>query len=276
MKNLQKDEEIFEMAFTIWYLFLYRNGEAVGTFIEKIAGDIKRQRTLDALKSWLQAPIVLGEVTNRSGAEITVVDSKTGKTYLVHEEDEDIQKGTFIISIILDYHHTMMLFGLYFIFPGLGKELSEFAKENVLNVEEDFFKVVNESFSRYENSGTTDKKPLLKGKDKLGKLSYDSAIDAVEVYLSGNGESEENIAFVKNLLSTYLERETPSMRNPNVYAAAAVEGVKHYLPNHVNLLQKEIAASFSVSPQSISKKSRDIIDVVQDLLESKEGLSVQR
>ncbi|KUP05245.1 hypothetical protein Q75_13425 [Bacillus coahuilensis p1.1.43] len=276
-ERFTQDEETYEMAFTIWYLFLYQNGQGVKTFVEKVSSDVTRDRTLQALQSWTEAPIVLGKVSKKEGSTLTIQDSLTGEQFIVQEEDEDIVEDTFLVSTLLHYGEKgFSLFGLYFIYPGYGEELVSYVKEYVKNLETDFFRIVDESFRRYEGEEKSESKPKLKGKAKLGKPSYESAITALEEFLKANGEEEENVQFVKNLLATYLERETPSMRNPNVYAAAVVEGVKHYLPKHVNLLQKEIAESFSVSPQSISKKSRDIIDAVQDLLESKEGLSVQR
>ncbi|WP_335871573.1 SEC-C metal-binding domain-containing protein [Bacillus sp. 2205SS5-2] len=278
-KWFAKDEEIYEMAFTIWSLFLYKNTEnqtLANAFIDKYVDNILRPQSQESVAAWKQAPFVAGTVTSISDGFVTVENSLTGEFVTVKESDSDITKNSFLIGVVLSYGETQSLFGQYFIFPGLGEELTAYAKKNVKDkVENHFFEFVAHSFEAYEVSKTVGAKPKIKGKSKFNKVSYETALSSLQTYLEANSEEAEQVEFVSDLLQQYLERAQPSMRNPNVYAAAMVEAVKHYLPKHVNLLQKEIASSFDVSPQSISKKSKEMVEVMDDVLSQKEGLAIQ-
>ncbi|MEI5907613.1 SEC-C metal-binding domain-containing protein [Bacillus spongiae] len=279
-EQFQKDEEIFEIAFTIWYLFIRKNSQGhtlSKQFIESQMESIQRPLTREIVSSWEEAPFIAGKISNVQETSITLQDALSGQTFSLDEQDQDLKENAFVIGVVLTYGEKQVLFGQYFIFPSLGEELFAHAQEKYIEgVHESFFTLVDYAFQVYKDDTRKEKSPRVTGKSKFNKASYEKATESLKTYLEENGEESNRVEFAVSLLEEYLERAKPTMRNPHVYAAATVEAVKHYLPKHVNLLQKEIAASFDVSPQSISKKRKEIVDAVEDMISDKEGLSLQQ
>ncbi|RDI40099.1 YecA family protein [Falsibacillus pallidus] len=254
-----------------WYIFTQeaQDGKTVAEeFIDRRLPTVQRQRTKDVFKSWKDYTIVVGTVSHCMGENLEVTDALTGETYSIiepeHQFDVDHTKGQMVIGIKIG----KLFFGIDHDFPlhlaeaqkawvaedfakSGEKDEQEYLKKNFMKVAEAFQKMKNEEG------------------DRLVKLTpeQEEVAEELEAYLNSLEVEPDDMAVPAGLAvwEIFCDNANPKIQNPNIYVGAI-----YYLLSQQNFglekrSQKLVAEIFETSPGSISKRSKEIAAVLDEV-----------
>ena len=124
MKMMNKDQEIYEMAFLSWYGVTKKLEDGLTLaerFIDKQSKAVTRPQTLESLEKWKQPRIVAGVVKSAQGTELVIEDTVEGEVFNVKGANPEIVAGCFFIGILLQNGENYLPFAQYFVYPGIAE-----------------------------------------------------------------------------------------------------------------------------------------------------------
>ncbi|WP_409251998.1 YecA family protein [Bacillus sp. SCS-153A] len=275
MKMMNKDQEIYEMAFLSWYGVTKKLEDGLTLterFVEKQSKAVTRPQTLESLEKWKQPRIVAGVVTSAQGTELVIEDTVEGEVFNVKGANPEIVEGCFFIGILLQNGENYLPFAQYFVYPGIADTCKDAMVEKMKAADKDeveeylishYLYLADHCFYLYTGQGQKVKEeaaPELE--DSSDNPAYTEAIDSMKSFLTEQGEAAVSIEKASMLLSQYFESESPKIRNPQIYSASIIEVIKGDTELKRDYLQKDLAEAFGVSANSISRRSKEMKKII--------------
>lgn len=275
MAMMNKDQEIYEMAFLSWYGVTKKLEDGLSLmerFVEKQGKVVGRPQTLASLEMWKAPRLAAGIVTSAKGSELVIQDTVEGETFHVKGANSEIVEGCFFIGILLQNGSTYLPFAQYFVYPGIAEicrdaMIEKMRKAGKDSVEEylasDYLYLADHCFYLFTGKGEqkvaeTEAVIETEEKESVGNPAYTEAVESMESFLKEQGEASTSIEKAAKLLTQYFESESPKIRNPQIYSASIVEVIKADTDLKKDYLQKDLAEAFGVSANSISRRSKEM------------------
>lgn len=270
----EEEQETFMLYVTQWAIFCapILNGRTVFEhYVQTRGPKIKRASTRNLLRSWTKEVPSFARVVGRETNVIVVEDIFTGEQKRVTLQDGmTIEIGSLIVGLLVSLGSTYTFF---LSLLELEQEKADFLVERLRRKQEQANEPLHEwiatSFPEllHECFGSS-----LPEDFEIDDLQWDDPIHQQTAHLlkekmdriHGQGPLT-NIALV--LWRTYCELVHPTIKKPELYAAAL-----HYLivatffPYKV-ATQKDIAEHYGVSSSSLSAKYREVEEVLADFLQ---------
>ncbi|WP_113930769.1 SEC-C metal-binding domain-containing protein [Bacillus sp. P14.5] len=273
MTMMNKDQEIYEMAFLSWYGVTKKLEEGqslIEMFVEKQGKAVGRPQTLESLEEWKSPRLAAGIVTSAKGSELVIQDTVEGETFNVEGANPEIVEGCFFIGILLQNGISYLPFAQYFVYPGIAETCKDAMVEKMRkagrdSVEEylasDYLYLADHCFDLFTGRGkgvSEETEAVKEEKENIDNPAYAEAIDSMKAFLTEQAESSFSIEKAAKLLTQYFESETPKIRNPQIYSASIVEVIKADTELKKDYLQKDLAEAFGVSANSISRRAKEM------------------
>ncbi|WP_421381424.1 SEC-C domain-containing protein [Bacillus salacetis] len=275
MKVMNKDQEIYEMAFLSWYGVTKKLEDGLTLaerFVEKQGKAVTRPQTVKSLEKWKQPRIVAGKVTSVQGTELVIEDTVEGEVFNVKGANPEIVAGCFFLGILLQNGETYLPFAQYFVYPGIAEVCKDAMVEKMKEADQDeveeylaanYLYLADYCFYLYTGQGESEQKEAaVDAVESEENPAYTEAIDSMESFLKEQGETAESIEKAARLLSQYFESESPKIRNPQIYSASIIEVIKTDTELKNDYLQKDLAEAFEVSANSISRRSKEMKKII--------------
>ncbi|WP_456273277.1 YecA family protein [Bacillus sp. AK031] len=276
MKMMNKDQEIYEMAFLSWYGVekeLEDGMTLMERFVERQSKLVTRPQTLENLLKWKKPRLVAGVVKSATGTELVIEDTVEGETFEVKGANAEIVAGCFFIGILLQNGESYLPFAQYFVYPGLADVCKDAMVQRIIDAGKDgveeylashYLHLADHCFYLYAGGGVASETKAApedgdKGEDNP---AYSEAIQSMEDFLTEQGEAAGTIEKASKLLSQYFESEAPKIRNPQIYSASIIEVIKADTELKNDYLQKDLAEAFGVSANSISRRSKEMKKII--------------
>jgi uncharacterized protein len=274
MKMMNKDQEIYEMAFLSWYGVTKKLEDGLSLmerFVEKQRKAVTRPQTLESLEKWSKPRLAAGIVTSAKGSELIIEDTVEGETFDVKGANPEIVEGCFFIGILLQNGTSYLPFAQYFVYPGIAGTCKDAMVEKMRNADKDsveeyltsdYLYLADHCFYLFTGSGEAVQEKAddaaSEEKPAEGNPAYTEAVDSMRAFLMEQGEARTNIEKAAKLLAQYFESESPKIRNPQIYSASIIEVIKGDTDLKKDYLQKDLAEAFGVSANSISRRSKEM------------------
>ncbi|RIW39033.1 hypothetical protein D3H55_01380 [Bacillus salacetis] len=277
MNVMNKDQEIYEMAFLSWYGVTKKleGGQSLmERFVEKQGRTVTRPQTLESLEAWKSPRLAAGVVTSAKGSELIIEDTVEGETFDVKGANPEIVEGCFFIGILLQNGGSYLPFAQYFVYPGIAGTCKDAMIERMRNAGKDsveeylttnYLYLADHCFYLFTESGDAVQEKVeaaLEETPAEGNPAYTEAVDSMKAFLTEQGETQANIEKAAKLLSQYFESESPKIRNPQIYSASIIEVIKGETELKKDYLQKDLAEAFGVSANSISRRSKEMKKII--------------
>ncbi|MBH0230829.1 SEC-C metal-binding domain-containing protein [Halobacillus yeomjeoni] len=255
---------------------LEEGGTIVDPFIEKLEKTVTRPATLESLQQWRQPVVSMFELKEEGSENITVEDLFDGEVYEVTRDSipvDHIPDSPYYLGILMkwgDVYQSMPL-----AVPDVKASYDQF-----MEAFEQEYKEAETSLSKHEYFVQTFLEQM---KTWLYREHFNEFEQVEEVWegrpkevevlnqLKDNVDAEvqQENAFtsLKNLWITYCEENRPTIRKAGVFAAALdyLMMATPYFELNKDVTKKEIAEKYGVSPNSITKRTKEFDEYIEEL-----------
>jgi uncharacterized protein len=299
MAMMKADQDVFEMAFVSWYGVCRKVEDGtrlIDRFIKKQSSTVSRPQTKEIIESWKDVRLTAGSVEMIDDKTVVVTEVGTGKTMQVKEKFGELEAGSFFLGILLPYKDSYLPFAQYFIYPTIDEAASEIVKNRMDQDQADslhdylcthYLTLADLSFVLYSTKKSKQPNTVVQKVDELVDVevetvgavesedggdsnwmqpSYQEAFDALNQFLQGKNENNQESKLLNRILEEYLSAERPTIRNPKIYSAAVIDVTKNMDDISISYLQKDLAEAFGVSANSISRRSKQIWEKHQETI----------
>lgn len=270
----EEEQETFMLYVTQWAIFcapLLNGRTVVEHYVQTRGSKIKRASTRNLLRSWTKEVPSFARVIAQETNLIVVEDLFTGEQKRVTlQENETIEVGNVVVGVLVSIGATYTFF---LSLLELEKERAEFLVERLRRKQTQISAPIREwlatSFPELLHECFM---PTLPEDFEIDDLQWDEPIHRQTAHLLKENmdrlhEQEPLTKIALVLWRTYCELVHPTIKKPELYAAAL-----HYLivatffPYKV-ATQKDIAEHYGVSSSSLSAKYREMEEVLADFLQ---------
>ncbi|RLQ96772.1 SEC-C metal-binding domain-containing protein [Falsibacillus albus] len=273
----QNEDELIMEPVRDWYIFSQPTleGKTVAEkFVEERMPTIQRQRTKDLFAKWLDYDITAGIIKDMEGDTMKLVDSLSNETLNVHAHggnfNEMYEKGQFIFGILVGdrfagvegdmpaEHAAALENWLKEDFEKSGyNDAQTYLKENFLAVCEGFLNVV-------EDPDALEKVSEESKEQSVDLEEQDEVLFKLEAFLRENEADVEAINKAKGAWEEFSLKKNPSFQNPDIFVGALYYYLMQSDADVQTYTQKDLAAKLSVSPNSISKRFKEIKEAINE------------
>ncbi|MDC3414526.1 SEC-C metal-binding domain-containing protein [Terrihalobacillus insolitus] len=275
----KEEEEILSVVLLFWIIF-QESFESIAnqTLVEEFVHENKqkgnvRPSTLKQLEKWIGTSPSLSIVTSiedDNWLEVEDFFTREPKRVKMREMDQELEIGSMLLGFLLPY-------GSYYTYFFFFLDLTADEADNA-------GMLLSDAFTQSEHDDPVDfmiqefhniVKFLILAEDSLGLLElewdnpiyemvsmlYEKKVDELADYYPGLKETGSL------LWNTYCEMEQPTIRKPQVHAAALHYFIDSNIPGLGYYTQKELAEIYGVTPASVSKAYRQIEEVLGEEIE---------
>ncbi|HZG73932.1 MAG TPA: SEC-C metal-binding domain-containing protein [Chondromyces sp.] len=276
--TLSRNPQVFLAAFEIWYILTQevKNGTTIlDEFVALRKSAVHRDRTKASFTKWPEYRLVAGEIVKCENNLYHIHDVLANETMIIRSRQNVQLEGAFVMGGLLPFENEYTFFMIDFHFD---QEIAERAKERLLELckkaeqtpqtylKENFLYVLDSLFTLYDEPKAEEEAPAT---DDLEWPKESQKKTAVMLKTFFEEENIEEIRAQTALLlwNLYCQEENPTIRKPEIYAAALYSLMSAYSIVEPALSNAELAKRFNVSAPSISKRAKDLEEVLRERLE---------
>ncbi|OMP65773.1 SEC-C metal-binding domain-containing protein [Domibacillus epiphyticus] len=274
-ETLRKNEQVFLVTFEIWAILTrtIKGNETILTeFVKRRVPSISRKRTAEIVVSWTDYRFMAGVIESCEGNKYLVRDILTGDTYSIRAIRSVTLDGAFVTGALLPHESDFTFFMTDFHFEAayvgaMTKAIQGLYKSSPFNDAQTFLAdmfplVMDKLFTVYEErQNMMDLTTLTWSKD----AQLETAEHIVASFKKENID-EQTIQMAVLLWNYYCSKEDPSIRKQEVFTAALLSLLQSYDILDGKESKTAIAARYSISAATLSKRVKEMEAVLQDKL----------
>ncbi|WP_445487764.1 hypothetical protein [Niallia sp. 03133] len=274
-KNLTLTPEIKDMLhfFTATWLVscVELDGKTImAEYIDSFSYSLKGKRIKSLLQLWKHAQSSVSIIQSYDDSYVTVQDIFTKQMFRVKlfGDEATVQPGGILLGTILPAGETALFFTTYVEMPAnisdriVDAVLTLYEKKNKANEHAFISKHYPEVLSLFF-FGPSD--ITVEGLYWNSTQQKNVALLFIDFMIEANRDGG-NIDIGVQLWFQYCQRKDPSIKKPMIYVAALVYLINQHFPYEDIPTQKELAAEFDVSKNSISAKVAELETLLADEL----------
>ncbi|WP_100332334.1 SEC-C metal-binding domain-containing protein [Bacillus xiapuensis] len=273
---IRKDPQVFLVAFEIWFILTQpvKNGRTVlEEYVARRLPSIKRERTRNIFKMWPQARFLAGQLGEVRGNVYEVQDILSGEMVAVRSRQRVPVDHAFIIGGVLPFEQEYTFFMIDFHFEKdkadqmaswlLSQCEQAQEKEAQAYVANHFLFVLDGLFAIYhqEQEESLDYSELTWEKESQEKTAH-----TLLQFLQEEAVEEMHQQSAVLLWHLYCQKENPTIRKPEIYVGALYSLMQAYQIAGTDLTNAALAKRLSISAQSLSKRAKEMENILKSKL----------
>lgn len=260
--SIMEDEERMDIYMTgliTWAIF-YEPVEGQQTifdiFYQRQKSKIKHERVKKAFESWRGRLPSLYEIQQITEEKVFLLDLRTEESYqITRREEAEFEVGTIVIGMLLPFVQKHEFFIALFELIGEHEEMIKIIESTTVeDLKENYPEILGEILrTEYASSELEWERP-----------EYEMVAGMLTDHMSRKHAMEMMIAAGVAIWKRFTEEAHPNVRKLGAYAAAVDYIVQKTVLLQSLQSQKDLAAEYGTSSNTISKHSRTITEVLGD------------